>query len=789
MKKARNLAVASTLLLSGLSANHVFAMDYQTSEVEVSAYVTQDTLTVRKSPGMLEEKIGILADGTKFDVIQVEGNWSLVESVDLKGWVANKELQASDLLKKYSPKQQVAAVTINGVMYGVTTSSNTIIKNGFMPHNKVLDTLNANLPLTVLEVKNGYYRVIAPHIRGWMPVSDVKLRTSAVPYTEHQAVADKNGVIVRNGYMPHNHQVGTLNLNVHVRIIDLKNGFYRVVGENTRGWVHKSDLQLMPTGVYYGVTTNSNTAVKNGYSDSNKTISTLDQNEPLTVLETKNGYHRVIAPYTRGWIKTTSVNIQNEAVPYDKQTGASIAGNVSVLNGYMPHNHKVGTLQDNQAVEIIDIKNGYYRVVANNTRGWVSYRSIEITNGSTPPPTEEPNESEDPVSKDGIITASTLNVRSGPSTDYGSVGSLNFNSDVKIIDEQNGWFKIQSGNITGWSAGSYIEVFPLKADTYQYINLRKPSNVTAEQINSYIANFEKANNKKSVFSGKGQTFINVARKYGVNELFFAAFAIHESAYGTSIIAKSKNNLFGLGAYDSAPYDSAYYFNSVEDNINYEAAYIRHKYLSPGYFQFNGAYLGDKTGGLNVKYASDTAWGSKIASHMQKILAYNPNDYENVTAFEAGTPTYSLPDHTDSFPNGVFAKANSDLTLYLSKNGGKSEIKIPMGELFAVTAKTNDYWIQLRYNGNTYWTTFNFSTYKDYISINNLIRIQVDETLNVRQSPSTSSALISTLNNYTHVEGIVDDNKNIVTSGSWYQVRTPDGKIGWVSNTYAKRVYP
>lgn len=743
LKKARNLAVASTLMLSGLSATQVPAEGQQ----ELNAVV----------------KTGDIGSLPKTD----------------------------------SPNLQIASVTtINGVMYGVTKSSSSTIKNGFMPHNKVLDTLGKNQPLTVLEVKNGYYRVIAPHIRGWMPVTDVTLRSTPVSFKELQAVANKNGVIIRNGYMPHNHQVGTLNLNEHVSLIDLKNGYYRVVGQKTRGWVHEKDLQLMPSGVYYGVTNNSNTAVKNGFSDSNTTIETLQSNQPLTVLETKNGYHRVIAPYTRGWIKTTSVQIQKDPVPYKEQTGESIAGGVTVRNGYMPHNHKVGTLSSGQKVEIIDIKNGFYRVVANNTRGWVHHNSIRLTensNPSEPSQPENPSQPEETVKRDGIVNVSSLNVRTGPGTSYDKVGSVSFNDDITILAEQNDWFQIEGNGVKGWASSAYIDDIPQVKDTYQYINLRKPSKVTATQINNYVASYEKSTGKKSVFSGKGQTIINTARKYGVNELFFAAFAVHESAYGTSIIAKSKNNLFGLGAFDSAPYDSAYYFNSVEDNLNYEAAFIRHKYLSPApdgsWWQYRGAYLGDKSGGLNVFYASDALWGSKIASHMEKILAYNPKDYEDSKPFSVGTPSYSIPNHTDNFPNGIIAVAKRDLTLYLSKNGGKSKIIVPKGEVFVVSAKTNDYWLQIRYNNETYWTTFSFSTYSQFMSIQNLIRIQVDETLNVRENPTTSSKIVSKLNNYTHVKGIVDSNNKLVTSGSWYQIQTPDGKTGWVSSTYAKRVYP
>ena len=39
----------------------------------------------------------------------------------------------------------------------------------------------------------------------------------------------------------------------------------------------------------------------------------------------------------------------------------------------------------------------------------------------------------------GVVTASKLNVRKGPSTKYSRVGSLYKNKSVKILDESNGW--------------------------------------------------------------------------------------------------------------------------------------------------------------------------------------------------------------------------------------------------------------------------------------------------------------------------------------------------------------
>ena len=62
-------------------------------------------------------------------------------------------------------------------------------------------------------------------------------------------------------------------------------------------------------------------------------------------------------------------------------------------------------------------------------------------------------------SNEGTVTASALNVRSGPSTSYGITTKLYKGSKVTIIETSNGWHKIKTSNGTiGWVSGSYISV-------------------------------------------------------------------------------------------------------------------------------------------------------------------------------------------------------------------------------------------------------------------------------------------------------------------------------------------
>jgi len=68
-----------------------------------------------------------------------------------------------------------------------------------------------------------------------------------------------------------------------------------------------------------------------------------------------------------------------------------------------------------------------------------------------------------------------------------------------------------------------------------------------------------------VIKGKGQKFIDEARKNDICPIFLAAIAIHESANGNSLFARNKNNIFGI--YLNKKYHT---FDTVDDCIEYSA---------------------------------------------------------------------------------------------------------------------------------------------------------------------------------------------------------------------------
>ena len=156
---------------------------------------------------------------------------------------------------------------------------------------------------------------------------------------------------------------------------------------------------------------------------------------------------------------------------------------------------------------------------------------------------------------------------------------------------------------------------------FEFLPLHSKTSYTAEDIDRYLTekypDSYKALFPESPLAGTGKDFKEMEEKYEVNALYLMAHAIHESAWGTSKIAQDKKNLYGMKAYDGDPYNSATTYTSFNESIEDAAKYVSSAYQSPSGAYYSGAVVGNKSVGMNVKYASDPYWGEKIAGHMYR----------------------------------------------------------------------------------------------------------------------------------------------------------------------------
>ena len=240
------------------------------------------------------------------------------------------------------------------------------------------------------------------------------------------------------------------------------------------------------------------------------------------------------------------------------------------------------------------------------------------------------------------VTSDILALWSEATEQSRKITTLRQSEEIKILEIIPNWYKISYQNMTGWvksECTTYINLKSNKEEQYKNqisektkqqllsglgfnMQLNKPSGLTLEQFKKVLSDSKDIN---KIFSDNAEYFYYIEKQYNINGIFVAAVGIHESAWGTSKIALQKNNLFGYGAYDSSPYNSAYTYNDYSQSIGLIARVFVKYYLNPkgtsiygGEIAVGTYYNGPTLTGVNTRYATDKNWANAVFSHMKYL---------------------------------------------------------------------------------------------------------------------------------------------------------------------------
>ncbi len=238
------------------------------------------------------------------------------------------------------------------------------------------------------------------------------------------------------------------------------------------------------------------------------------------------------------------------------------------------------------------------------------------------------------------VTSDRLSVMVEPSENSQKIATLSKQAKLKLLEIQGEWYKISSDSTIGYvkaESTTYIDNTP-KTDTTGNKNakskeqlisnlsfdmpLNKPSGLTLEQFKKVLSDSKDTN---KIFENNAQYFYYIEQQYNINGIFVASVGIHESAWGTSTIARNKNNLFGYGANDSNPYNGAYSFSDYSESIDLVARVFVKYYINPKGTSIYGGetaagtyYNGPTLSGINTRYASDKNWANGVYTYMKYL---------------------------------------------------------------------------------------------------------------------------------------------------------------------------
>lgn len=251
---------------------------------------------------------------------------------------------------------------------------------------------------------------------------------------------------------------------------------------------------------------------------------------------------------------------------------------------------------------------------------------------------------------------------------------------------------------------------------FQYLPLRSQSNYNGTDISNILNNRVSSNSK---MRDLGTTFVQTQDLYGVNALLAVGVAANESAWGMSNISQTKNNLFGLNAVDSSPGEAANYYSDVKVCVkDFTETFLSKQYLNPSNWKYNGAFLGNKASGINVRYASDPYWGEK-AANVAWVLD-NANGNRDANAYSIGIKDLISGEHTSL---NVRKEASASSTRLYNTGGQSCHAFLILGE------ENGFYKIQSEPVLNSGRTAidnttgqYNFDTMYTYVSINYVTKV-------------------------------------------------------------------
>ncbi|WP_283676264.1 SH3 domain-containing protein [Clostridium perfringens] len=214
--------------------------------------------------------------------------------------------------------------------------------------------------------------------------------------------------------------------------------------------------------------------VRESPSTSGRIVHKLNRNQVVGIYEELNGWYKIDyidgVKKKYGYVSKDYISIINEN-PEDEETNGdieiekpSVSANkkgivkvnsaLNMRSGPGSNYGVIGTLCNNDEVEIIKEVDGWYEIKFNGKSGYVSSQYIKVVDN-------ESNEEKPSVSlnKQGVVKVnSALNMRSGPGSNYGVIGTLRNNDKVEIIKEVDGWYEIKFNGKVGYASKLYITI-------------------------------------------------------------------------------------------------------------------------------------------------------------------------------------------------------------------------------------------------------------------------------------------------------------------------------------------
>lgn len=243
---------------------------------------------------------------------------------------------------------------------------------------------------------------------------------------------------------------------------------------------------LMPVIVPATVRAEAEATVYSGPGTNYDELARLDDGIPLQVLGRYQGWLQVRQRTgdPLHWISSDVIQIDSVALdalptlaeadipaPPPPRIAVTNDSGVSLRDGPGTEYNRLRTLGADRELELIERYDGWLHVAAGGVQGWVSATLVDMREGvleRVPVASSIPEVK--PLAMVGTVQ-DRANLRGGPGTNYGRVGTLGSGETVALVAQHDEWYKIRTNSGTeGWIFGNLIGIDDAVAQQVPYTN-------------------------------------------------------------------------------------------------------------------------------------------------------------------------------------------------------------------------------------------------------------------------------------------------------------------------------
>ena len=302
--------------------------------------VTGSSLRLRSEPGTHGRILTTLYKNTQVDVLEeLDNGWFKVSYKDMIGYMSGEWLAVTRTEDPSAGESASRQGTVNAGPLNVRSGPGTSYKK--------VGSLKKGASVTVLEETNGWYKVVAASLTGYVSADYVTVETAAsvTPPPQQEPAPEEppaNGtpgrvntgtLNVRSGPHTGYDRIGTLKHNTQVTILASVNGWYKISSGDLVGYVSGeyitpgSDPLVEPRE---GMVTTGSLNIRSGPGTSYSKVGSLGRGASVTVVDTVNGWYKITAGSVTGYVLDDYVILLDSSASTSKvgQQAAAMAASL-----------------------------------------------------------------------------------------------------------------------------------------------------------------------------------------------------------------------------------------------------------------------------------------------------------------------------------------------------------------------------------------------------------------------------------------------------------------------------